>query len=157
MKSKFLRVAMALVCLTGVLAARDSFRGRAAGAINETPQQPDGLNDRVATLAKTAESLQTQVTALKERLDKSEKENNALAARLKAVRKEIYMDIGRIVSYTNYPFPGNKVISHIHFDEARKEGFVAGLPNGHCTGALEGSIRWMPLELQAKCNAVGQE
>ncbi len=130
--------------------------------------QPGGLLARTAVLekligdlrdshAKEVGRLDQKLADVESQLADANAVINELSVQIKSNRKELYADLGRVVSYVDHPRGGLEREAHKHYDKARNDGYVAGLPNGHISETRVGSIRWMPLDLQGKCDAVAKE
>lgn len=112
-----------------------------------------------ATISEQSKLIATLQQDLKTAKEDAAKEStdakSELLAQIKANRKEVYADIVTIVDWHNYPQPFPQEPHH-HFEKARQDGYVAGLPNGHSNDKAIGSIRWMPIKLAEKCKQIAE-
>ena len=127
--------------------------------------QAESAADR-AEISRQSKAIAALQLELKEARKAAADENTilrtALEKQIKDNRKGVYTDIGSIVTWANYPIAemdgrDHAREGHLHFERARREGYVAGLPNGHISGTHVGSIRWMPQILVDKCKQIANE
>ncbi len=145
----------------------------------EVAAPPDGLLERITALEKHAAASEAEVQADRALISMQSKQilalqedlkaakvsaakatadaKTVLAGQMKANRKGVYADMISTVEWVNCERSGIEREPHLHFERARAQGFVAGLPNGHHSATHVGSIRWMPNSLIEKSKKLAAE
>jgi hypothetical protein len=86
-----------------------------------------------------------------------DKRITALTKTVASLRKEIYTDMGKIVENGTGLERELHREAHLHFEYARKKGYIAGVPNGQVLQRNVGIIYLMPQELKDKAAKIEKE